>query len=466
MNRIKKLTSLLCILIVACVATFAVSKYEENKEQIQTSGETILTISTDSVNYISWGEDLSFSKEDSWKWETDENFPVDTEKMENLLEIFADIKAAFIIEEPENLSQYGLDNPECTVSISAGNKSYTLTLGDLSEMDSQRYFSMDDGNVYLVSEDPMDKLDITADDLILHDEIPDFDDKATLTFTGTEEYEIVYSEDNTAAYSENDVYFADIDGEYLPLDTDNLEDYISDVSSLSLTDYVTYNVTDELLAECGLDNPQLSITVNYTAETEDETAEVEQFVLHISRDPKEIRALPEADEDSADEDEEITAFARIGDSQIIYELSSDDYLALMAAAYNDLRSDKLFPASFDDVTAMDITLDGETHSITSKINDEDEREFYLNEEKISMASFKLRLTALTATEYTDQVPTGKEEISATFYMDNENHPEIRIELYRQDREKCIGVMNGQTISFISRSKVVDFIEEVNNIVLG
>lgn len=464
MNRIKKLISLLCVLVVVCMATFGVSRYEEKKEQIQASGETILAISADSVNYISWGKELSFAKDDGWKWETDENFPVDTEKMENLLDAFTDVKASFIIEQPEDLSQYGLDNPECAINISTEDQNYTITLGDLSTMDSQRYFSMDDGNVYLVSEDPMDKLDITADDLMLHDEIPDFNDKATLSFSGAEEYEIIYSEENAAAYSERDVYFAYIDGQYMPLDTNNIEDYVSAVSSLSLKDYVTYNATEELLAECGLDNPQLSITVNYTAETEDDSENTEQFIIHISRDPEEIQALLETD--GASEDETITAFARIGDSHIIYELSSDDYLALMATSYNNLRSDKLFPGSFDDVTGMDITLEGETYSVTSQINDEDEKVFYLNEEEISITSFKQRLTALVATEYTERSPTGKEEISAVLYTENENHPEIRIELYRQDGEKCIGVMNGHTISFISRSKVVDFIEAVNNIVLG
>ena len=46
----------------------------------------------------------------------------------------------------------------------------------------------------------------------------------------------------------------------------------------------------------------------------------------------------------------ITAYARIGDSKIVYTLSGSDYEALMAASYNDLRHQKMYYDSYDDVT--------------------------------------------------------------------------------------------------------------------
>ena len=120
MNRIKKLTALLGVLVVACAVTFGVSRYESKKEQIKTIGETVFSLNIEDISAISWtmdNETLSFTGGDVWLWDEDENFPIDTDKMEKILATFSDIKADFIIEEPEDLSRYGLDDPECTISI-------------------------------------------------------------------------------------------------------------------------------------------------------------------------------------------------------------------------------------------------------------------------------------------------------------------------------------------------------------
>ncbi|MCI8688618.1 MAG: hypothetical protein HFF57_10025, partial [Lawsonibacter sp.] len=85
------------------------------------------------------------------------------------------------------------------------------------------------------------------------------------------------------------------------------------ISNLNPTNYVTYNVTDEELATYGLDTPELTVTVEYTPKVE-ETAEV--FILHISRDPEEIKKP--SDEDDG-EDETVTAYLRADQSQIIYQ---------------------------------------------------------------------------------------------------------------------------------------------------
>ena len=48
---------MLAVLLAACIATFALSRYKAQKEQIQTSGETILSISADEVESLSWDYD-------------------------------------------------------------------------------------------------------------------------------------------------------------------------------------------------------------------------------------------------------------------------------------------------------------------------------------------------------------------------------------------------------------------------
>ena len=177
MKRYKRLYVVLAVLLAACIATFALSRYKAQKEEIQTSGETILSISADEVESLSWdydGQTLSFHRDGAWSYDDDAAFPVDAEQMDLLLEPFEAFGAAFIIEDVDDLGQYGLDNPVCTIRVTAGGGTQTIQLGDYSKMDSQRYVSIGDGNVYLAAHDPLDEFDVTLDELIDQDDIPAF----------------------------------------------------------------------------------------------------------------------------------------------------------------------------------------------------------------------------------------------------------------------------------------------------
>lgn len=50
----KRYKRIIVLLAVACVATFAVSRYQEYKEEIETSDEVILEIDPESVTTLSW----------------------------------------------------------------------------------------------------------------------------------------------------------------------------------------------------------------------------------------------------------------------------------------------------------------------------------------------------------------------------------------------------------------------------
>lgn len=52
------------------------------------------------------------------------------------------------------------------------------------------------------------------------------------------------------------------------------------------------------------------------------------------------------------------------------------------------------------------------------------------------------------------------------YLENENYPQVKVELYRCDGTNCLAVVDGETLGLVSRSSVVDLIEAVNSIILG
>ena len=469
MNRLKRIWILLGVLAAACVVTFAVSRYETRKELIRNSDEVVLEIDPDSVTALSWSyEDQSFSfhRDERWLYDDDEAFPTDGEKIGELLEQFQAFGVSFIIEEVEDYGQYGLENPLCTIELTTEEESYEILLGDYSTMDSQRYVSIGDGNVYLAGTDPLDYYDVELSDLILHDDTPILDQADSLTFSGSQSYEIEYLEEGGSSYREEDVYFTRRNGEEVPLDTARVESYLRTISYLDLSDYVTYNATEEELASCGLDDPELTVQVAYTREDDDGNEVSETLVLSVSRDPEELAAeeAEAADEDSETE-EEIPAYARVGQSQILYRIDGDDYTELMAAAYDDLRHAEILPTEFSDVIRLDITLEGETYTITAE-GEDDERTWLYGEEELDITTLQNALEDLSADSFTDQKPGGREEISLTAFLDLEGEPSVQISLYRQDGSFCLAEVDGEPLALVERSLVVDLIEAVNAIVLN
>ena len=461
---------LLAVFAVVSITAVLVSRHEEKVEQIKNSGKTILSIPTDTVTALSWtNEDgmFSFTKGDTWTYDGDSAFPVDEGKINDLLAQFEDFAAAFAIDDVEDYAQYGLTEPICTISITAGEETYTVQLGDFSKMDEQRYVSIGDGKAYLVSHDPLDEFGAVLRDMILDDTIPAFDTAEKIAFTGTENYTISYDEDGTSICAD-DVYFAD--GQ--PLDTDNVNAWLTALTGLDLTDYVSYNVTNEELQTFGLDEPALTITLDYSSSDEDGTeTDAGTLVLHLSQNPEELAAYGEALANEEDDLPDVTCYARVGESQIVYQITQSEFDALMAVSYDTLRHQKLFTADFDTVTSIDVTLEGETYTFTytppENEDDEDaEGTWSYNGEEFDVFNFSYALRALSASSFTDEKPTGQEEISLTLHLDNEDFPAFTLTLYRCDGETCIAEVDGEPVAFVSRSQTVDLVEAVRTLTLS
>ena len=472
MKRSKRLITLVAILAVVCVATFALTKYEKKQEEIQNSDAVILEISSDSVESISWEvseEGLAFHKtEEGWLYDDDEAFPVNEDEITDILSHFESFGVSFIIENVEDYSQYGLDNPEGTINLATEDASYELKLGDFSKMDEQRYVDIGDGNVYLVNEDPADYMQTDLSSMILHDETPDFEQVVDIRFAGAEDYTIKYAEESKNSYSEDDTYFTEKDGETVPLDPETVTTYLDTMESLNLVNYATYNATDEELASYGLDEPELSVTVNYTYTDEDEKEVADSYILHIGQNQEELKEAEEAEGNEEEDIPEVTKYVRIGDSQIVYELDDSSYETLAAASYDDLRHNEVFWADSDTMTQIDITLEGEEHVLTSEVDEDDEetRIWYYGEEEIELADFRTALKTLMADSFTDEAAGQKEEISLTIHLDNENFPQVKIQLYRYDGSHCLAVVDGESVSLVERSSVMELVEAVQAIVLN
>ncbi len=497
MKRYRKLGILAAVLVVLLIAVFAVSRMETKKEDIQRNEEIILAIPADSVTQLAWTNDqgsFSLYREDGdWYWEDDKAFPVDKDIIEDLLGIFEELDSSFVIENVEDYGQYGLDRPSATISLTSDGKDIEIKLGDFSSLDEQRYMTMSDGTVYLLKEDPLDTFDLGIDDVICNDETPAYGTVKTISVKGVDYYTAEYVENSPYTYCPDDVYFTQRDGRVSALDSARVDVYFRNVVNQELEDFVTYNADAEDLKTYGLDDPEITVTVSYVEEDDvsgEDDENIKEFTFSLSRDA-DTRAQTETGEENEDKDdeessetpadteeeEEIPAYFRAGDSGIIYRVDQAAYERLMKAAFDDLRHQKIFTGSFADVTGISISLDRSTFTITSEeaqSNEKDDesgdeaqtkRVYYLDGEECSMEDFESALSSITASEFTDEAPSGREEISLRLYLDNENFPEVDIALYRYDAESCIAVLDGEPVAFVPRSNVVDLIEAVNRIIL-
>lgn len=473
MKRYKRVIALTLVLVVVCIATIAMTRYEEKQEQIRTSNEIIMQIPGETVQSVSWdysgGDGLAFLKTDSgWVYQDDEAFPVSEKKIMDILEHFEEYGVTFVIEDVTDYAQYGLDDPECTLHLTTQERSYDIKMGDFSKMDEQRYIDIGDGNVYLVSEDPVDYVQSSLSSMILHDDTPGFETVVDITFAGSENYTIVRVDESTNTYnSKDDIYFVERDGKTVPLDTAAVRTYLNTVTSLDLLDYVTYNVTEEELQTYGLDDPLLSVTVNYTYTKDDETVS-DTCVFHISENPEERAAADEAIA-AGNSAGSVTRYVRIGDSQIVYTLDNTDFAILKAAAYDDLRHSEVFWGEFETVTRIDIDLEGEKHTLTYAAEDAEDEDsdyvWFFGEDTVTISGLQTALEALTAESFTDELPSKVEEIGLTLHLDNANFPTVEIRLYRYDGSTCLSVVDGEPVSLVSRSSVMDLVEAVQKIVL-
>lgn len=473
MQRNKKLLIMLGVLVFVSVVTFGVSKYETHKENIKNSGEVILSIDTDKVTALSWekgSKSFSLHKDEYWIYDADEEFPVNDEKIKDMLGIFEDFTADFTIENVEDTDQYGFDNPEGKISITAGDRTYTITLGDYSRMDSKRYVSVGDGNIYLAQSDPMNEFDVILSNLIKHDEIPEYTKINDFSFAGAENYSVIREpEENGKSYCKDDIYYVKGDAENKSLDTDKVENYFRTLDNIYLTDYATYKATDTDLETYGLKLPTLSVKVDYTYEEDKNNEKSDSFTFSIGLTSEGQDAVKKADEADDEEEkiellEDVKAYLRINSSKIIYEIKYDDYTELLKASYNDLRHSQILPIDFDDATKITFTVEGNEYIFEAEEKD-DEIIWQYNGNEIDISDVRSAISGLRADSFTENAEGQKEEIRFTCYLNNETYPKAEVVLYRYDGKTCVAALNGKTIAFVLREDAVDLIEAVNKFAL-
>lgn len=160
MKKQKKQLIALCILLLICiVAWVGLTKWNKSQEQKKQEEEeaskvTVTDVNTEDVNAFSYqynNETLSFVKEDdTWYYEADKSISLDQDTMETLIATTAQLTAEQEIKDYEDLSEYGLETPSNTITLTTGDGTTTLLIGNKNDMLSLYYVKTDQSDsIYL-----------------------------------------------------------------------------------------------------------------------------------------------------------------------------------------------------------------------------------------------------------------------------------------------------------------------------
>ena len=164
---------ILLVLVLAYVGIHIYNqKQEEKKEKEEKENEiTVTELDTDDVTAFSYqvsGETLSFTKDgDEWVYDQDTSLDLDEDVVNGMIEKAASLTADDSFDDYDSLTDYGLDQPSNTITLTTKESTTTLYLGNQNAMTSQYYLMTGDGEtVYAVDNTLSTTFSKTVDSLV------------------------------------------------------------------------------------------------------------------------------------------------------------------------------------------------------------------------------------------------------------------------------------------------------------
>lgn len=355
-----KLVSAVVVLGVLCAAYEGVNYYVTSQEEKETeendTSVDLVSLEADDITAVSFTADqdnVEFDKkDDSWTEKSDANFPVNQDTVDSAVKGVASLTADQEISDVEDMSQYDLDNPQNTITLTTADGDTTLEVG-MESSNNQYYVKKadDDKNVYLVSSTSIEPFMGTLYDFAESGTFPSVT-SATITDVKVDKensYELTQDADN--------LFWNVSDGKTTEkADTTKAGTVTSAVGSLAYDKFVDYNCTDD--SKYGFDDPYAVITVKYT-EDEQETQTVEKtLTIYVGDETGDDR------------------YVKVDDSKEVYTITKDSLTDILDSTMSDFYSMTVSYVSSNDLDSLEVQSADGDHTInivteTVKAEDED-----------------------------------------------------------------------------------------------
>ena len=269
------------ILIVLLVLYFVIDLQQKKADQEAETEETEesslpVSVTDDEIAKVTVKNGdvtMTYTKsDDTWTYEEDHDFPLDESAVDTKMSKLTSLTVDRVLESPEDLSEYGLDEPKQEVTVlKTDGTTFTLYIGNQNSSNNDFYVKVDDGaDVYTIPASSVNVFDMQPYDVAKADTFP------TLESTNIRNIK-VEKEDGTVEFASDETATSwtvkDQDGNEEKAGTTAASDLTTAVSSLSYKKFIDYKGDD--LAQYGLDKPTETVTI-VTEETEAETETEEE----------------------------------------------------------------------------------------------------------------------------------------------------------------------------------------------
>lgn len=468
MKRGKRLLLLCLALVVVASAAFAALKLVPDETVEEAETVQVCSFDEDSITKLQWtyeGETLCFDSDGSvWTYDADEDFPLDQAYMSAMTGAVSEVTATKVIEGADDLSEYGLDEPVCSVAVTASGETTTIDIGDETSLDGLRYVSVGDGNVYLVSSDLLTNFSYGLYDLVDMEALPDMSELVSISVERPSGSLLIEKlEDSGLALTDRYEYFAR-NGEdgYTVLSNELAYSFIYQVTGLTWDSCVDYKAELKTLQDYGLDSPSATVTISYIETTEVETNETDEDGNAVTETRTEEKSLTlEFGSYSGDD-----CYCRIADSGMVYLVDGSICDSLLYTSVDELLPENIILLDWDGMTGFDIELGGESYEFGMEYSEDDNAYLYtLDGENFALDEVLDSIEALPSNGEAPESAAGLEELLAvTFHADGWEDVELRI--YSYDSSSCLAVLNGEIKLLTDRTDAESLCDTITELLAG
>ena len=347
------------------------SAEEENPEII-----SIASADVKSIKFVIDKKEVTFEKDgDSWVKSDETDFPVDQDKIDTLVSSLNSIKAERTLENVEDASEYELDQPENTITVTTEDGETTvIQLGMENDSTSQEYIDLnkDSSTVYVVSNSTFSSFEGTLYDFAKSGVFPTVDSSTVSKIS-------VDGKDSSYVVEKDESNFWNItgDGETEKADSAKATSLASALSSMAYSSYVNYNCAEDEFSQYGLDKPYAEITVCYQEKVKKESTDDENEAENGDEEVSEASEDENQGDETADsETDGSESLDEDADSETDGNESSDEDVDVADAEAvenenTDETADDNVEAEDTDVTESDDEAGVETTDTESAESSED-----------------------------------------------------------------------------------------------
>lgn len=477
------------IILVLLLGAYFLLRYlnlDEEDTAEEDAAETVFEIDADDISNIqivSGENTFDFSHgDDKWNYVEDDKFPLSESAILDKVSSLTSVSSMRTIEDPDNLADFGLENPEVTATVTdTDGKETELALGATNDAVSGCYMSMngDTSKIYLVDTTLKTNLEFDLSDIAEKEDIPSITGSTITSVT-------IQKPEGTAKLfqdsgSETGWTFEDTDGSSVPADSSLVSTYTGNFSTLAWTDYVTYDLSN--LGAYGLEDPTV-ITVDYQQEEEADGSDTE------SSDDSAEETADDSTKDDTEEDSTVTVdkqmvmlvgsqtedgnyyYGKLQDNSCIYTIGSSTIQNITDMKKADFLSTKVADYSFADLDTVTFTRNGETYVAskeTVESEDEDgetteETKYLINDKKIETTDFNSFYNLITAMTWQSQdenaQPSGEPDLSVNFYK--EGGTNVTVDYYSYDTNFYLVIDSKGNHSLVNKMDVRELLEKFDS----